>query len=56
VQQVSRTALKRSFVYTGVGKSRFTVVRMEKDLQVMIITIAKIDMIVWIQNNNSNNK
>jgi hypothetical protein len=26
--------------YTGVGKSRFTVVRMEKDMQVMIITIA----------------
>jgi hypothetical protein len=30
-------------VYTGVGKSRFTVVRMEKDTQVMIITITKID-------------
>jgi hypothetical protein len=28
---------------TGVGKSRFTV-RMEKDMQVMIITIAKIDI------------
>ena len=26
--------------YTGVGKSRFTVVRMEKDMQVMIITKA----------------
>jgi hypothetical protein len=26
--------------YTGVGKSRFTFVRMEKDMQVMIITIA----------------
>jgi hypothetical protein len=26
----------------GVGKSRFTVVCMEKDMQVMIITIAKI--------------
>jgi hypothetical protein len=29
--------------YTGVDKSRFTVVRMEKDMQFMIITIAKID-------------
>jgi predicted GTPase len=28
---------------TGVGKSRFTVVRMGKDMQVMIVTIAKID-------------
>jgi transcription elongation factor len=27
-------------VYTGVGKSRFTVVHMEKDVQVMIITVA----------------
>jgi hypothetical protein len=26
--------------YTGLSKSRFTVVRMEKDMQVMIITIA----------------
>jgi len=26
--------------YTGVGKSRFTVVRMDKDMKVMIITIA----------------
>jgi hypothetical protein len=26
--------------YTGEGKSRFTVVRMEKDMQIMIITIA----------------
>jgi len=26
--------------YTGMGKSRFTVVRTEKDMQVMIITIA----------------
>jgi hypothetical protein len=26
-------------MYTGVGKSRFTVLRMEKDIQVMIITI-----------------
>jgi hypothetical protein len=26
--------------YTGVGKSRFAVVPMEKDMQVMIITIA----------------
>jgi hypothetical protein len=31
------------YIYAGVGKSRFTVVRMEKDMQVMIITIAKID-------------
>jgi hypothetical protein len=30
-------------LYTEVGKSRFTVVRMEKDMQVIIITIAKID-------------
>jgi hypothetical protein len=28
---------------TGVGKSRFVVVRMEKDVQVMIITIAEMD-------------
>jgi hypothetical protein len=28
------------FIFTGVGKSRFTVVRMEKDMQVIIITIA----------------
>jgi len=28
------------YIYTGVGKSRFTVVRMEKDMQIMIITIA----------------
>jgi hypothetical protein len=28
---------------TGVGKSRFTFVRMEKDMEVMIISIAKID-------------
>jgi len=27
--------------YTGMGKSRFTVVHMEKDLQVMIITTQK---------------
>jgi len=27
-------------MYTGVGKSRFTVVCMEKDMQVMIITVA----------------
>jgi hypothetical protein len=31
------------FLNTGVVKSKFTVVRMEKDMQVMIITIAKID-------------
>jgi hypothetical protein len=31
-------------VHTGVGKSKFAVVRMEKDMQVIIIiTIAKID-------------
>ena len=28
------------FLYTGVGKSRFTVVHMEKDMQVMITVIA----------------
>jgi hypothetical protein len=28
---------------TGVGKSRFTVVPMEKDMQLMIITTAKRD-------------
>ena len=27
-------------LYTGVGKSRFTVVRLEKDVQIMIMTIA----------------
>jgi hypothetical protein len=32
-----------SDVYTAVGKSRFTFVRMGKDLQVVIITIPKID-------------
>jgi hypothetical protein len=32
--------------YTGVGKSRFTVVRMEKDMQVMIITVALIIIII----------
>jgi hypothetical protein len=34
------TAKRAVNVNTGVGKSRFTVVRMEKDVQVMIITIA----------------
>jgi hypothetical protein len=31
------------FLNTGVDKSRFTVFRIEKDMQVMIITVAKID-------------
>jgi len=32
---------KHMFLYiTGMGKSRFTVVHLEKDMQVMIITIA----------------
>ena len=37
---------------TGVGKSRFTVVRLEKDMHVMIITIALIIIIIIIQMNN----
>jgi hypothetical protein len=51
--------------YTEVGKSRFTVVRMEKDMQVMIITIALLITIInrrqitqinnTINNNNNNN-
>jgi hypothetical protein len=35
--------LKISHVNTGVDKSRFTVVHMEKDMQGMIIAIAKLD-------------
>ena len=35
-------AAERYKIYTGVGKSRFAVVRMEKDMQVMIITIVTI--------------
>jgi len=35
-----------------VGKSRFTVVRLEKDMHVMIITIALIIIIIIIQMNN----
>jgi hypothetical protein len=35
--------------YTRVGKSRFTVVRMEKDMQVMIITIALLIKIIIIR-------
>ena len=31
---------KLYIVNTGVGKSRFTLTRMEKDMQVMIVTIA----------------
>jgi hypothetical protein len=34
--------------YTGVGKSRFTVVHMEKDMQVTIITIALLIIIIII--------
>jgi hypothetical protein len=36
------------YIYTRVGKIRFTVVRMEKDMQVMIITIALIIIIIII--------
>jgi len=28
------------YIYIGVGKSRFTVVRTEKDMQIIIITLA----------------
>jgi len=35
-------------MYTGVGKSRFAVVRMEKDMQVMIITIYLMMMMMMV--------
>jgi hypothetical protein len=39
-----------------MDKRRYTVVRVEKDIQVMIITIAKIDKsYARIRNNNNNN-
>jgi hypothetical protein len=41
-KNIKSIILSASFLvykFTGVGKSRFTVVRMEKDMQVMIITI-----------------
>ena len=31
------------YIYTGVDKIRFTVVRMEKDMQLMIIAIASLN-------------
>ena len=31
---------KKKEIYTGIGKCRFTVVHMEKDMQFMIIIIA----------------
>jgi hypothetical protein len=39
---------------TGVGKSRFTGVRMAKDMQVMIFTIVLLIIIITINNNNNN--
>jgi hypothetical protein len=39
----NKTFPNKIFQNTGLGKSRFTVVRMEKDVQVMIITRPKID-------------
>jgi hypothetical protein len=53
---MSRYALKFN---TGVGKSRFRVVHMEKDMQAMIITIALLTtttiiiIIIIIQINNT---
>jgi uncharacterized DUF497 family protein len=42
--------------YTGLGKSRFTVVGMEKDTQVMVITTALLitKIIRQIKINNTN--
>ena len=33
---------EKKITYTGVGKSRFAVVRTQKDTQVMMITIASL--------------